>query len=85
MKEKILALLRTSSDYISGQAICEKLGVSRTAVWKNINALKAEGYIIDAVNNKGYRLVGEPDIVTKEKIDRGSAHDIGDRKRTVLL
>ena len=45
MKEKILALLRTSSDYISGQAICEKLGVSRTAVWKNINALKAEGYI----------------------------------------
>ena len=49
MKEKILALLRTSSDYISGQAICEKLGVSRTAVWKNINALKAEGYIIDAV------------------------------------
>ena len=52
MKEKILALLRTSSDYISGQAICEKLGVSRTAVWKNINALKAEGYIIDAVNNK---------------------------------
>ena len=69
MKEKILALLRTSSDYISGQAICEKLGVSRTAVWKNINALKAEGYIIDAVNNKGYRLVGEPDIVTKEKIE----------------
>ena len=69
MKGKILALLRTSSDYISGQAICEKLGVSRTAVWKNINALKAEGYIIDAVNNKGYRLVGEPDIVTKEKIE----------------
>ena len=69
MKEKILALLRTSNDYISGQAICEKLGVSRTAVWKNINALKAEGYIIDAVNNKGYRLVGEPDIVTKEKIE----------------
>ena len=81
MKEKILALLRTSSDYISGQAICEKLGVSRTAVWKNINALKAEGYIIDAVNNKGYRLAG----YRYEREDRGSAHDIGDRKRTVLL
>ena len=31
MKEKILALLRTSSDYISGQAICEKLGVVSAA------------------------------------------------------
>ena len=82
MKEKILALLRTSNDYISGQAICEKLGVSRTAVWKNINALKAEGYIIDAVNNKGYRLGGG---YRYEREDRGSTHDIGDRKRTVLL
>ena len=68
MKEKILALLRESTDYISGQTICEKLGVSRTAVWKNIKALKTEGYLIDAVNNKGYLLVGEPDVVTKEKI-----------------
>lgn len=40
MKEKILELLKNSDDFISGQTICEKLGVSRTAVWKNINALK---------------------------------------------
>ena len=36
---------------------------------KIIIAFKAEGFIIDAVNNIGYRLVGEPDIVTKEKIE----------------
>ncbi len=40
MKKKILELLKNSDDFISGQTICEKLGVSRTAVWKNINTLK---------------------------------------------
>lgn len=73
MKEKILELLKNSDDFISGQTICEKLGVSRTAVWKNINTLKKEGYEIDAVNNKGYKLVREPDIVTEEKI-RAALH-----------
>ena len=85
MKEKILALLRTSSDYISGQAICEKLGVSRTAVWKNINVLKAEGYIIDAVNNKGYRLVGEPDVVTKEKIEAALTTSVMEENCIIMM
>lgn len=68
MKEKILALLKSSSDYVSGQDICNRLGVSRTAVWKNINALKQEGYEIDSVNNKGYRLISEPDIINEMRI-----------------
>ena len=46
------------------------LGVSRTAVWKNIQKLKEEGYPIEAVTNKGYRLlsVGEADIFDREQI-----------------
>lgn len=68
MKEKILTLLKSSSDYVSGQDICNLLGVSRTAVWKNINALKQEGYVIDSVNNKGYRLISEPDIINEMRI-----------------
>lgn len=56
-KDRVLALIRDCEDYISGQEICEKLDVSRTAVWKNINLLKEEGYVIEAVRNKGYRLV----------------------------
>lgn len=68
MKEKILALLKSTSDYVSGQDICNRLGVSRTAVWKNINALKQEGYEIDSVNNKGYRLISEPDIINQMRI-----------------
>ena len=61
MKSKILKELKNADDYISGQQLCERLGVSRTAVWKHIKALRAEGYEIDSVTNKGYKLVFIPD------------------------
>lgn len=57
MKAKILTLLRESEDYVSGQELCERFGVSRSAVWKAVNQLKKEGYVIEAVQNRGYRLV----------------------------
>ena len=68
MKRKVLLLLRQSGDYVSGQEICDALGVSRTAVWKAINSLKEEGYQIEAVQNKGYRLVSAPDVLTGAEI-----------------
>lgn len=55
-KTEILALL-IEDNYISGTALAERLGVSRTAVWKNIQQLKEDGYNITAVTNKGYKLV----------------------------
>lgn len=70
VKEKILELLTECSDYVSGQDICNQLGVSRTAVWKNINALKEEGYRIDSVNNKGYKLLAEPDRIDAARIQK---------------
>ena len=54
MKSKILTILRNTENYVSGQQLCEQLGVSRTAVWKAVKQLKEEGYEIDSVNNKGY-------------------------------
>lgn len=60
MKEKILELLNHTNDYISGQALAEQLGVSRQAVWKGINQLKEDGYQIDSVTRKGYRLQAMP-------------------------
>ena len=44
MKTEILTLLRETDGYVSGQELCEKFGVSRTAVWKAINQLKEAGY-----------------------------------------
>lgn len=57
MKAEILALLRESDDYISGQELCRRFGVTRSAVWKAVGQLKKEGYEIEAVQNRGYRLV----------------------------
>lgn len=68
MKEKILRELKAGESYISGQELCQKFGVSRTAVWKHIKALKEEGYVIDSVSNKGYKLVRCPDVLTAEDI-----------------
>ncbi|MDY5807995.1 MAG: biotin--[acetyl-CoA-carboxylase] ligase [Lachnospira sp.] len=69
MKTSILRMIRQSSGYVSGQSLCEALGVSRTAVWKYVNQLKEEGYEFDAVSNKGYRIVKYPDIITREEIE----------------
>ena len=68
MKAEVLKMLRESGGYISGQQICEKFGVSRTAVWKVIRRLQEEGYQVEAVRNKGYRIVDSPDIMTEEEL-----------------
>lgn len=69
MKSKILSLLRESGDYVSGQELCDRFGVSRTAVWKAINQLKKEGYNIEAVPNRGYILVGEEEVFGQHELE----------------
>ena len=68
MRSEILKMLRQSGDYLSGQQLCQRLGVSRTAIWKAIRQLEEEGYLIEAVRNKGYRLVEEPDVITASQL-----------------
>lgn len=69
MKTQILKMLRNADGYISGQEICDELGVSRTAVWKWMNQLKQEGYRIEAVQNKGYHILEYPDVVTGAELE----------------
>lgn len=55
-------MLRAAGDhFVSGQVLCDSLGVSRQAVWKNISQLKELGYEIESVPNKGYHLEKTPD------------------------
>lgn len=68
MKTELLTVLREAEDYVSGQDLCEKFGVSRTAVWKAINQLKDAGYEIEAVQNKGYKLLSVPDSLSEEEL-----------------
>lgn len=68
MKLELLTALRSTKGFVSGQELCEMLGVSRTAVWKGMKKLQAEGYNIEAVSNKGYRLLKAPDIIDAEEL-----------------
>ncbi len=69
MKTKILAKLRNTTDYVSGQSLCEEFEVSRTAVWKAINTLRKEGYEIEAVQHKGYRLRQVPQVLSQKELE----------------
>lgn len=70
MKEKVLHLLK-EGEYISGEKLSEILGVSRTAVWKAINSLRDDGYEIDSVTNKGYKLMKKPNLLDAAAISEG--------------
>lgn len=68
MKGEILKLLKETDGYVSGQELCRRFGVSRTAVWKVINQLKEEGYEIEAVRNRGYALKGAGDVLSEAEL-----------------
>lgn len=69
MKERILQILRESgSEPISGEDLSRRLQVSRTAVWKHIKQLRAEGYDIESRTKAGYRLVAAPDYLYPAEI-----------------
>ena len=70
---KILELFRSGEAVVSGAALSRLLGVSRTAVWKHVKALRGNGYRIEAVPAKGYRLLSSPEVLTSLDITAGLA------------
>lgn len=69
VKEKLLWILEESKGKeLSGQELADKLGVSRTAVWKAVNSLGGEGYKIEAGKGKGYRLIKAGDFLSAEGV-----------------
>ncbi len=78
-EELVLAFLAEAGDeFVSGEAISDKLGLSRAAVWKHVNALRAQGYRIDAIPARGYRLVEIPDRLGELELrPLLNTHDIG--------
>ena len=55
-RNEILSLLREEGAFLSGQELSRRLGLSRAAVWKAVDALRREGYEIEARSGLGYRL-----------------------------
>ncbi|OFW53318.1 MAG: biotin--[acetyl-CoA-carboxylase] ligase [Actinobacteria bacterium RBG_13_35_12] len=67
MTGNILKFLR-EKEYISGEALAHKLGISRVAVWKQIQRLKDMGYEIIADQNLGYCLISRPDLLIPQEV-----------------
>lgn len=69
MKEVILNYLKENENkFVSGEEISNKLNITRASVWKHINSLKNDGYKVESVSRKGYKLISSPDILTYEEI-----------------
>ena len=66
----MLQFLREKNDYISGDYIADKTGISRTAVWKYVNHLEEMGYTVSKSKGKGYNLLKGPDKLYPWEIDR---------------
>lgn len=70
MRKKVLEeLYNNKGSYVSGEVLRNKFGVSRTAIWKHINALKAEGYNIETASRKGYTLLEMEDKLLPKEIE----------------
>lgn len=76
LKDDILKKLIADDDYISGERLANEFDKSRAAVWKAIKSLEKDGYTIDAVTNKGYRLKKSNMPLTEQGIKAYLSYDI---------
>ncbi|MEI5907217.1 biotin--[acetyl-CoA-carboxylase] ligase [Bacillus spongiae] len=69
IRKKILeAFAKGEGKFLSGQELANQTGCSRTAVWKHIEELRKEGYQLEAVRKKGYRIIQTPDKVSESEL-----------------
>ena len=68
---RMLELLRRQEGFLSGADIGRELSITRAAVWKGIKKLREEGYEIEAVTNRGYRLTNPETMYNKRELEQG--------------
>ena len=69
LKFRILNELKINNkNFTSGQELADRFEVSRGAVWKCIKSLRDDGYVIESVTNKGYRIISENDVLSEDGI-----------------
>ncbi|PAV29476.1 biotin--[acetyl-CoA-carboxylase] ligase [Virgibacillus profundi] len=68
-RNKLINLLANNREnYISGQGLSEELNISRSAIWKHMKKLEEDGYQIEGISNKGYRIISFPDKLSENTI-----------------
>ncbi|MFC5732955.1 biotin--[acetyl-CoA-carboxylase] ligase [Cytobacillus gottheilii] len=69
------AFTKSGDEFVSGQHLADVLNCSRTAVWKHIEELRKEGFILEAVKRKGYRIIKAPEHIGVDEIRFGLQTD----------
>lgn len=71
-RNKLITLLANNQDdYISGQALSEKLKISRSGIWKHMKELEKDGYTIEGKSKKGYKILKYPDKLSENTLKWG--------------
>lgn len=70
MRKKIIELLKEKNDYVSGEEISKIFGITRASIWKHIQTLKEEGYNIEGISRRGYKLISSPDLLFEDDIKK---------------
>ena len=69
-RDRVLQILyRKNGECVSSSEITGELGITRSAVFKIINELKKQGFDIESIHHRGYRLGNEKDIISPEIIN----------------
>lgn len=68
MANNLIKFLTEADGFVSGQEIADKLGISRNSVWKAVNKARKSGFEIEAVPNRGYRVVSREDVFCEEEL-----------------
>lgn len=83
-KDYILKALKEADDYLSGEDLARAMNITRAAVWQAIKALRQDGYHIDAVTNRGYRLNENYEALDAERIRSRLINELKDVAVSVL-
>lgn len=70
MPKTVLLPMLADGEFHSGQDLAQALGVSRTAIWKQLNRLQDLGLELESVRGLGYRIPGGLDLLEPPVIRR---------------
>ncbi|HNX05137.1 MAG TPA: biotin--[acetyl-CoA-carboxylase] ligase [Opitutales bacterium] len=62
------ALLQANSNFVSGNLLANELGISRVGVWARLEKLREEGFGVEAIRHRGYRLTEEPPTINENLV-----------------
>jgi BirA family transcriptional regulator, biotin operon repressor / biotin---[acetyl-CoA-carboxylase] ligase len=71
VQQDLLLMLKQTEAHLSGEELGSRLGLSRTAVWKRIERLRACGYQVEGSSRRGYRLQPDQDLLLAAEIMAG--------------